>query len=105
MREAFHEVNREVQVYTEKSLFYNDMTGSISREIERIEGERSLAPDGKGEWDAYHEKLRGWLASTEDEAELASQDLQSALAKQEQTLVSLASLSLALHDAGMAVIR
>jgi hypothetical protein len=86
LREAYHESNREVQVYTEKVLFYNDMTESVQREIERIEGERSLSPEGEGEWDSYHKNLHGWLA-------------------QEQTLESLSSLSVALHAAGLTALR
>jgi len=105
LREAFHEANREVQVYIEKVLFYNDMTESVRREIERIEGERSLSHEGEGEWDSYHKNLHGWLASIGDDAQLANEDLQKALERQEQTLESLSSVSIALHDAGMAVIR
>jgi hypothetical protein len=105
LREAFHEANREVHVYIEKVLFYNDMTESVRREIERIEGERSLSPEGEGEWDSYHKNLHGWLASIGDDAQLANEDLQKALERREQTLESLSSSSIALHDAGMAVIR
>lgn len=105
LREAYHETNREVQVHTEKLLFYNDMMDSFRREIERIEGERSLSPEGEGEWDSYHKKLDGWLASVGEDARQADEDLRKALQRQEQTLESLSSLSVALHDAGMAVIR
>lgn len=105
LRETFHEANREVHVYIEKVLFYNDMTESVRREIERIEGERSLSPEGEGEWDSYHKNLHGWLASIGDDAQLANEDLQKALERQEQTLESLSSVSIALHDAGMAIIR
>lgn len=105
LREAFHEANREVQVYIEKVLFYNDMTESVRREIERIEGERSLSHEGEGEWDSYHKNLHGWLASIGDDAQLANEDLQKALERREQTLESLSSASIALHDAGMAIVR
>ncbi len=105
LREAFHEANREVHVYIEKVLFYNDMTESVRREIERIEGERSLSHEGEGEWDSYHKNLHGWLASIGDDAQLANEDLQKALERREQTLESLSSASIALHDAGMAIIR
>ncbi len=105
LREAFHEANREAHVYIEKVLFYNDMTESVRREIERIEGERSLSPEGEGEWDSYHKNLHGWLASIGDDAQLANEDLQKALERREQTLESLSSASIALHDAGMAIIR
>lgn len=105
LREAFHEANREAHVYIEKVLFYNDMTESVRREIERIEGERSLSHEGEGEWDSYHKNLHGWLASIGDDAQLANEDLQKALERREQTLESLSSASIALHDAGMAIIR
>lgn len=105
LREAYHESNREVQVYTEKVLFYNDMTESIQREIDRIEGERSLSPEREGEWDAYHKNLRAWLASIGDDAQRADDDLRSALERQAHTLESLSSISVSLHDTAMAVLR
>jgi hypothetical protein len=105
LREAYHESNREVQVYTEKVLFYNDMTESVQREIDRIEGERSLSPEREGEWDAYHKNLRAWLASIGDDAQRADDDLRSALERQAHTLESLSSISVSLHDTAMAVLR
>jgi hypothetical protein len=81
------------------------MTESVQREIERIEGERSLSPEGEGEWDSYHKNLHGWLASIGDDAELANEDLRNALERQEQTLESLSSLSVALHAAGLTALR
>jgi len=105
LREAYHESNREVQVFTEKVLFYNDMTESVRREIERIEGERSLSPEGEGEWDSYHKSLRGWLASIGDDAELANEDLRNALERQQQTLQSLSTVSVALHATALTALR
>jgi hypothetical protein len=105
LREAYHESNREVQVYAEKVLFYNDMTESVQREIDRIKGERSLSPEGEGEWDSYHKSLRSWLDSIGDDAQLANEDLRNALERQEQTLESLSRVSVALHDTAMAIIR
>lgn len=105
MREAYHESNREVQVHTEKVLFYNDMTESIQREIDRVEGERSLSPEGEGEWDSYHKNLHAWLASVGDDAQRANEDLQKALERQEQTLELLSSLSVTLHATGLTALR
>lgn len=105
LREAYHESNREVQVYTEKMLFYNDIMESVQREIDRIEGERSLSPEGEGEWDSYHKNLHALLASIGDDAQLASEDLEKALERQEQTLESLSSLKIALHAAGLTALR
>ncbi len=105
LREAYHESNREVQVHTEKVLFYNDMTESIEREIDRIEGERSLSPEGEGDWDSYHKNLHAWLASIGDDAQRANDDLQKALERQEQTLELLSSLSVTLHATGLTALR
>ena len=105
LREAYHESNREVQVHTEKVLFYNDMTESIEREIDRIEGERSLSPEGEGDWDSYHKNLHSWLASIGDDAQRANDDLQRALERQEQTLELLSSLSVTLHATGLTALR
>jgi hypothetical protein len=105
LREAYHESNREVQVHTEKVLFYNDMTESIQREIDRIEGERSLSPEGEGEWDSYHKNLHAWLASVGDDAQRANEALQKALERQEQTLELLSSLSVTLHATGLTALR
>ena len=105
LRESYHEANKTVHVHADKVRFYNDMKESLQREMERIEAERSLSPEGEGEWDVYHEKLAEWLASIEEDAERAHVDLQNAFQKREQMLQSLSSVSTALHDTGMAILR
>ena len=105
LREAFHEANREVQVYREQVLFHQEMMDAVQREMRRIEGERSLSPEGEREWDSYSKKLSEWLGSLEEDAERADADLRKALEGREHKLAALSELAVALQETGMAVIR
>jgi len=59
----------------------------------------------KKQLEDYIDDLKQQLSTVGDDAQLANIDLQNMLQKQQQTLQTLSSVSKALHDTALAVVR
>ncbi len=95
LREAWTEMNRDLQFLADKVKFLSALKRQIREELDRT---RKVKDD-------YIASLEQQLSSVGDDAQLASIHLQNMLQKQQQTLQMLSNVSKVLPDTAMAVIR
>lgn len=105
LRESYREANREAHLHADRVRFYDELIGSLRREIERTEEEASFGREGLEEWEEYRRELGETLASVEEVAQGARLDLQGARDRQQETVLGLPSLAGMLREAGIAALR
>jgi hypothetical protein len=132
LHQAYQQNQADLQLYADKVRFYNEQKEAIRGELTRMRGFKSSVDRGDRRTD-FRPNMSVWRVSSDyrppkvirstdpldaliskweeelnavgDDAQLANNDLQNVMQKQQQAMQTMSCMSKMLHDTAMAVIR